>query len=171
MKWVHFCHISLSYLHYSGRGLRRLNFSLWNFKCTSICIWISFSLLDVKKWVVLHQESLYGNNVPILQGVSFVTFSVCVLHVSAIRPRAGRWACLACDCQIQSLLINGRSKRCGCGWNEDRKRLCAITLLHERVWLMIALAPQNVSGWSSRPSGDSVFHSFWLFFFSFLPSI
>lgn len=109
----------------------------------------------------------------LLQGVSFVAVSVCVLHVSAIRPRAGRWACLASDGQIQSLLINSRSKRCGCGWNEDRKRLCAITPFHDRVWLMIALAPQNVSGWSSWPSGDSVFHSSWLFFFttSSLPPI
>lgn len=87
----------------------------------------------------------------LLQRVSFVVVSVCVLHVFAIRPRAGRWAYLASDGQIQSLLINSRSKRCGCGWNEDRKRLCAITPFHDRVWLMIALAPQNVSGWSFDP--------------------
>lgn len=100
MKWVHFCHISLScYWNDSGRGLSRRHFSPWNFKHTSFCTCISFSLLDVKKWVVLCHESLYANNVPVLQGVCFVAVSVCVFaclcHQAPSRDAEHVWHLMA----------------------------------------------------------------------------
>lgn len=79
-----------------------------------------------------------------------------VLHVFTLCPWAGHWACLASAGHIQSLPISRSGKRCGNGWNEDRKRLCAVTLLQDRIWLTDSSALQKVSGQPSRPSGDSV---------------